>query len=135
MLSTFYWHPEEGMSLIEVMIGITILSIALIPILGYFVNSTKMVTETESRSIALNLAQQKMEEIKNIDFDNLNKSEITDNEDYGEIDIDSDGEVDYPNFKREVKIEGTDIKEVTVTVFWKNGNDSSVKLQTLIAKR
>ncbi|ADL13271.1 type IV pilus modification PilV family protein [Acetohalobium arabaticum] len=121
---------EEGMSLIEVMVGITLLFIALVPILGYFVSSTRMVSETEKKSIALNLAQQKMEKLKSKDFVDLPDSI----KNHDKIDIDGDGEDDYPNFNIEVNGDPDDkIKEITVIVHW--NDDELVKLETLIAKR
>jgi len=119
-----YLQSEEGMSLIEVMVGITLLSIALIPILNYFGNSTKFTYQTGLRNQALNLAEAKMEEVKSKDFDG----------------IDSEPETTvtgYSNFEREVEVTtsyngNSGLKKISVIVSW---DGKSVKLQTLIAKR
>jgi len=127
MLLRYFSQKEEGMSLVEVVVGIAILSIALIPILNYFANSTKIVYQTGVRAQALNLAQAKMEELKIKSFNNL-----TDKiENYGDIS-------GYPNFKRVVDIQpnydgNSDIKKVTVTVYWQNDN-RDLTLETLITK-
>ncbi|MBM7622735.1 prepilin-type N-terminal cleavage/methylation domain-containing protein [Sporohalobacter salinus] len=127
MVFKFNWQQERGMTLIEVLVGITILAVILISILGYFVRSTKVVSETEKRSIALNLAQKKMEELKGMEFDNLSEED----EDYGDID-------DYPEFKREVdlELEESNLQGVTVIVSWQSGDsENSIRLETYIARR
>ncbi|SJZ86216.1 type IV pilus modification PilV family protein [Selenihalanaerobacter shriftii] len=132
-------QQEEGMSLIEVVVGITLLTIALIPMMNFFANNTRMTHNLGMREKALNLAQATIEGLKAQDFDSLSDS----TDDYGNItiDVDGDGNSDYLNFRRVIKIEpypadpgDLAIRLVTVEVFWDNDNQH-VELQTLIARR
>jgi len=121
MLLRYFLQKEEGMSLVEVVVGIAILSIALIPILNYFANSTKIVYQTRLRSQALNLAQEAMEGMKAVG--------------YGQLDTEAikyEGSIE--EFTRDVIVSNYDtgIKKVAVIVSW---DSQDVKLQTLIAKR
>lgn len=130
-----YLQSKKGMSLIEVMVGIAILAIALIPIMNYFASSTKMIHETGLRTQAVNLAKAKMEELKAKSFGELRSLEgSVKTADYGDI-------TDYTNFKRKVKVQNLDYdagketvtEKVKVTVYWDN-DKRHVTLETIIMK-
>jgi prepilin-type N-terminal cleavage/methylation domain-containing protein len=60
----FFSVQEEGFTLIEVMLGITIISVILIPVLYNFSYSTKIIHEIEISSQALKLLNNAIEMIK-----------------------------------------------------------------------
>jgi prepilin-type N-terminal cleavage/methylation domain-containing protein len=60
----FFSVQEEGFTLIEVMLGITIISVILIPVLYNFSYSTKIIHEIEISSQALKLLNNTIEMIK-----------------------------------------------------------------------
>lgn len=150
MLSKLSSPKSAGFALIEVMVGITLITIVLIPVLTYFANGVRFVHQSEIRSQALDLARKSIERIKAEaakNWDNLNNYCSTfslstvaqDNDpqapdyydllanDYnitvslpGGIDVNGDGVADC--------------EELIVTVTWDNAS-KSVRLETLIAKR
>ena len=59
------FKENKGFTLIEIIMAIVILSLALIPILGFFINSIGFVDQTEINSQALDMAADTMEYFKN----------------------------------------------------------------------
>ncbi|WP_073164369.1 type IV pilus modification PilV family protein [Desulfofundulus australicus] len=55
---------NSGLILLEIMLGVIILSIAMIPLIGLTITHYKEVWESRRKSTALYLAQQKLEEYK-----------------------------------------------------------------------
>ncbi|WP_459835425.1 type IV pilus modification PilV family protein [Halanaerobaculum tunisiense] len=112
------------MTLIEVMIGITILTTALLPIMGFFINQTRLTYESGLRSEALQLAQQAMEEIKATEFNRLETKAAEKTE-------------SISPFDRQVVLDdyqaAEDLKKITITISW--GQTKSLQLQTLLASR
>ncbi|GAB6137117.1 hypothetical protein JCM15060_03060 [Halanaerobaculum tunisiense] len=119
-----YLVTEAGMTLIEVMIGITILTTALLPIMGFFINQTRLTYESGLRSEALQLAQQAMEEIKATEFNRLETKAAEKTE-------------SISPFDRQVVLDdyqaAEDLKKITITISW--GQTKSLQLQTLLASR
>lgn len=139
---------EAGFSMIELLVGISILSIALVPIAGFFVNNTRMVNDIDEQSQALKLAKRVIEDLKGTvaQADKLNQDFTTQLEAAEEswnqkTPKDLQNELDVQGqYQIEVTLKnhsGSDLKEVTVEVFW-NLNQTeppSVKLETLLARR
>ena len=59
---------EKGFTFIELIMVILIVGIAIIPLIQMFTTSLKGSADTEATSIALELAQDKMEETKQLGF-------------------------------------------------------------------
>ncbi|MGM0472260.1 MAG: type IV pilus modification PilV family protein [Bacillota bacterium] len=118
-------QAEQGLTLVEVMVGMAILAVVLIPMTGYLTNSLRMVNQTNLRSKALNLAQMKLEEVKSKEVANINSVV----EDYGDLS-------EASNFKREVEIKELEsgLKEVIITVWWADDN-KSLQLKSIVGER
>lgn len=78
-------------------------------------------TDVENVDLALNIAQAKMEEIRNTAFANISSSGPT-------------ADPNFSNFDVTVAVTGTDPKQIDVTVAWKaQGGSPNVALTSLIA--
>ena len=123
----YNFRSEEGFSLIEVMVSIVLLSLVLLPIISYFITSIQAVDHTEQRTIALNLAQAKIEELKIKDFNNI----VDEIEGYGAIGSSSSAQEKFKRKTKVVTVEDGNMKRVTVQVLWNQGQ-KKLKLTTLI---
>ncbi len=87
--------------LMEVLVSVLILTVGLMAVLGAFSTSVKIITASRKYQTALHLAEQKMFEIMNTPFDDLDDS---DRGEFGE---------DYPNFSwhYEVQEESSDFED------------------------
>jgi prepilin-type N-terminal cleavage/methylation domain-containing protein len=68
---------EQGMTLVEILIAVSIMSIISVTIMGYFVSAIEKSADQSRRVIAANLARLKMAEIRQVfrddtQFENLN---------------------------------------------------------------
>jgi len=113
-----------GFTLIEVIIAIILLVVGLVSIINIFGISIFADSEVENRTIALSLAQEKMEEIRdatsysNVDSFASSKTSLTG---------------DFTDFSREVTVSGTP-KQVNVIVYWNAKSDEqNINLVSLFA--
>lgn len=60
---------ESGFTILEVVISFLIIGIVLVPLMGLFFGSQQRYDRSTESTIAVNLAQQKMEEIVGTDLD------------------------------------------------------------------
>ena len=130
------YSNQNGFTLIEVMLALTILAAVLIPMLFFYVNSIVVLKETDIREKALSIAQQTMEHLKITKYDNLelkaaDLSDTLTETEYPELSLDN-----YPDFSRKVTITTLEanLKKVTVLISWHNGN-KNVELGTLKTRR
>jgi len=113
---------NNGFTLLEVLIAIIILTVGVVAVIWAFSSGMYAATDIENVDLALNIAQAKMEEIKNTPFASL---------------IDS-GPIDDTNFSRfstTVNVaEGQNPMQVDVTVAWPvKGGSTNITLTTLVA--
>lgn len=111
---------KKGFTLLEVLITLVILSGGVIAISQAFSTGMLASTDVENVDLALNIAQAKMEDIKNTAFAGLTDS----------------GPAADPNFSRfNVTVdvqEGQDPMQIVVTAAWNvKGGQTSVALTTL----
>ena len=114
---------ENGFTLLEILITILILGISVFAIFQAFSTGVLSSTDVENTDLALNLAQAKMEELRNTAFASLASSGST-------------ADPNFPNFNTTVSVTGTDPKTVEVTVAWNvqgQASSTSVVLTTLRA--
>jgi len=152
MNTYFSLSNKDGFTLVDVMLGITILSLALLPFMGFFANSTRIVHNTEIRSQALKIARDALEIIKarvEYDWSFLDKlNTFCINNIYNSSTQDYDLLVDYT--LTAAYLSGYDFngdgnttndldlgRKVIVTVSWNDMTDTDrqVKIETIIAKR
>ena len=146
-----YLEKEEGFTLVEVMVAITVLTVALVPMIGFFTQSIKTTADSKTRSEALSLARWAVETVK---VSAKKVSDFGSNEIIDEV-VDAEGIDDFnPNPHNDevtiTKLDGNSdfniniklsdyngdpgLQKVEVTVSWNSGSQD-IELTTLIAKR
>jgi len=124
----------SGFSLIELMVAAVILALAIFGIFQAFGTGFLGMFDARDRTIATNYVQEKMEELKNADFDTVideASSQIV-----GDIKFSRNVNVEYIDGSTNLIVVGpTNLKRVTTTVNWTDRNgvikkvESSVLLQ------
>ncbi|MBU4590244.1 MAG: prepilin-type N-terminal cleavage/methylation domain-containing protein [Candidatus Omnitrophica bacterium] len=111
-----------GFSLLEVLITIIILTVGVIAITNAFSSGLLSSADIENVDLALNIAQAKMEEIKDAGYASLADSGPT-------------SDPNFPNFNVSVNVaEGNNPMQVDVAVDWNvKGGQTGITLMTLIA--
>lgn len=119
---------DEGFTLIEVLIAVVILTAGLLGMAALTVGIMQGNKHSSNVTIATTLAQDQMEEVRRLGYSGMPSSNATSTEDYGSIS-------GYSTFKRETDtVVASDLKTVTVTVYW-DSNNKSIALQTMLAQK
>ena len=103
---------EEGLTYIEVLVTMVILSVVLIALLSCFLHGFNIISRMRQTTIATQSIQEELEIIRNMSFNDiltLDSSFTNDNFSFLE---DSSGAVNIEDSL------GDDIKKLTVSVFW-----------------
>jgi len=115
---------KKGFTLIELMVAIAILGIAAIGIFQAFTTSFQAMADAKDRTIATNIAQKKLEEVKNsvkvaYPYYSIETQEVNDKT-FTVIVVTNSQE--------------DNLEQVYVTVSWTNrqGNEKNVQLETLV---
>lgn len=113
---------RDGFSLLEIMIALLIFTVGVIAIIWAFSAGMSATGDIENVDLALNIAQAKMEEIKNTPFANLTDSGPA-------------ADAHFSNFNTAVNVgEGQNPMPVDVTVAWNvKGGSTNITLTTLVA--
>jgi len=114
----------------EILVAMLILTVGLLGaaalIIG-IINSNKLSNRISAATV---LAQDKMEEVRQVGYSGMPASDTTTTEDYNSI-------TNYPLYKRvaftEVANPDAGMKKITVTVYW-DSDDHSVVLNTILAE-
>ena len=124
-------HKNSGFTLIEIMVSIAIIAIGIFAVMSLIIIVMKGNTLSKRATTATTIAQDKLEEFKNMDYDDIiayssgNTDIDYDTVYYWEIDVDYDAPA-------------TDTKTITVDVYWSSGGTdtthNNVELKTIIAK-
>ncbi|MDP3028876.1 MAG: type IV pilus modification protein PilV [Deltaproteobacteria bacterium] len=119
---------NKGFTLIEVLIATLVLAIGLLSLATLAGTVIRGNSFSNKMTTATTLAQDKMEEIKGLVYDNAGTAAGTEN--YGSI-------TNYNSYKRVTTVAantpGSGMKEVTVTAFW-DADTHSVDLKTILAE-
>jgi prepilin-type N-terminal cleavage/methylation domain-containing protein len=122
-------RSNRGYSLIEVFSAMAVLSVVLLGMAGLINITVGINRNSAAKTMAITLAQDKMEEMIAKGYSNLSSMNQTVTEDYGAM-------ADYLTYRRttDIKINkpDTDIKLITVDVYW-NDDERWVRLQSLIS--
>jgi prepilin-type N-terminal cleavage/methylation domain-containing protein len=120
---------DIGFTLIEILIAIVIISIASLGIASLSVSIIQQNSTDKKTTMAISLAQDKMEEIKKLGYPNVSAPNLPP-ENYGSI-------PNYSSYKRTTSIAdntpAANMKTVTVTVFW-NSDARSFVVKTILAQ-
>lgn len=108
---------KKGLTIIEVMVAILIISLAFLAMMRMFSVATMLGHQGDNLSVALSLARTRVEEVRNIDYDDL---------EVGETDVSLTPPPIPPETHQITKVEwvndpdgsGNDYKKVTVTITW-----------------
>jgi Tfp pilus assembly protein PilV len=125
------WKNEKGSSIVEIMVALLIFGIGLVAAFRMLPQSSATTTHSRNRTTAVNLAQEKIEELMSDGYENA--------------DLTAGDHVDAGNpisnhFNRTWSVTDdtpiTDMKSVSVSVnFPTSGADSSVTLRTYKTSR
>jgi prepilin-type N-terminal cleavage/methylation domain-containing protein len=122
-------NNNRGYSMIEVFIAMVVLSIVLLGMAGLINITVTINRNSAEKTVAITLAQDKMEETITKGYSNISSTNQTLTEAYAAM-------PNYLSYKRitEIKINkpDKDIKLITVDVYWNNDN-RQVRLQSLIS--
>jgi len=115
-------NRKKGFTLLEILIASIIFVIGVVSIIRAFNAGIFAFTDSENTEIALNIAEKKMEEIKNTAFASL-------------ADSGPASDADFPDFSVSVDIdEGANPMQVDVTVTQNiAGGQTSLTLTTLVS--
>jgi len=135
-------RKNKGFTLIELLVAIFILVIGIVAVLQAFPFGVNVQKQAQMATVALQLNQEKMEEIISYQYNEILVGTIE--ESYG-------FDPDFPSFKRITEVEyfnpdspevppaeDSGIKKIEVTIFWHTPlgtTEKEIKLATLIAKR
>ncbi|WP_347273077.1 prepilin-type N-terminal cleavage/methylation domain-containing protein [Candidatus Kuenenia sp.] len=119
-------HDNAGFSLIEIMISIAIIAIGLFAVMSVLIIVVKGNAHSNKSTTAMTLAQDKLEDLRNMDYDQITGTyTIYNNPDYYlEATVDNDTPI-------------VNTKTVSVSVYWNPGTSTSVhkvQLNTIIAQ-
>ena len=112
---------SRGFTLLEVLLTVVLLTLGVIALSQGFSTGMLASTEVENVDLALNIAQAKMETVKDTAFAGIASSGPT-------------ADPNFSNFNVTVNVTGADPKTVGVTVAWNvQGGSTRVILTTLMA--
>jgi len=117
-------HDSKGLSLIEIMFSIAIIAIGIFAVMSLIIIVVKGNKHSNKVTTATTMAQDKIEEFKNMDYDEITGTYTVYSGYYMEVDVEND-------------IPGTNTKTVTVNVYWNPGTATSahkVELKTILAQ-
>lgn len=117
-------HKNSGFTLIEVILAIALIAIGMFAVMSLVTIVIKGNTQSKKVTTAITLAQDKMEYFKGIDYGSITPTYTVSN-DY------------YLNALVVNGTPSTNMKTVTVDVYWNPGTTTSkhkVTLQTIFAK-
>jgi Tfp pilus assembly protein PilV len=118
-----------GYNLIEVFIAMVVLSIVLLGMAGLIHITVTINRSSAEKTVAITLAQDKMEETIAKGYVNLSSTNQRITEAYGDM-------ANYLSYRRitEIKLNkpDTDMKLITVDVYWNNDN-RWVRLQSIVS--
>jgi type IV pilus assembly protein PilV len=123
-------HTHIGLTLLEILITMLILSVGLLGIAGLTTGVIRGNAFSSKVTTATTVAEQKMEEMRRLGYSGLPMADTMTTEDYDTI-------THYPFYKRITSTKTMNpadgMKVITVTVFW-DGDNHSVSLKTILAE-
>ncbi|MCF8127286.1 MAG: prepilin-type N-terminal cleavage/methylation domain-containing protein [Deltaproteobacteria bacterium] len=125
-----YYKGGDGFTLLEVLVAMVILAVGLLGMASLSIGIIKGNEFSKEISSATTCAREKLEDVEQLGFANTPTANTTVTETYNSI-------TQYPEYRREtittVDTPATDMKTITITVYWDNDNHQ-VQLKTFLAK-
>jgi len=117
---------KKGFSLLEILIALVLFAVGMLAIGGMQIGSIKGNSFSQEVTQATVLSQDRLEELRKMDFDDSNLS----------IGHHDEGVLNGSGFSRsyDVEVISTTLKLLTVTVGWTKEVDHSVSLSTMKAR-
>ncbi len=115
---------EKGVSIIEIMIAMTILAVALLAMMSMFQIGIKQTVVSGNITVATQLANDKMEEIRNLSYENIDDLYYpSGNDNLNPTPVEED-DPNFPNYERYISIQyvDSDINPIDVTTEYPNFN-------------
>jgi len=115
---------NRGFTLLETLIAVSLFTVGVIAMVWLFSFGSAGSIDAENTTIAMNLAQMKMEEIKNLAY-------------AGIVDKDKTAVSGFPGFQSEITVTEpeTGLKQLVVTVYWTlKGAEVGVPLELYISR-
>jgi type IV pilus assembly protein PilV len=129
-LLTHRLHTRVGLTLLEILITMLILSVGLLGMAGLTTGVMRGNAFSSKVTTATTVAEQKMEEMRRLGYSEPPMADTTVTEDYDTI-------THYPFYKRMTSTKmmnpADGMKVITVTVFW-DADNHSVSLKTILAE-
>ncbi|MEA3464131.1 MAG: prepilin-type N-terminal cleavage/methylation domain-containing protein [Patescibacteria group bacterium] len=139
-----FLNHQQGLSLIEIMVALTILTIAFIGLMQAFPYGLSINKATEDITVASYLAQDKIEELHSLGYDNIatgtpeTKHRLSDDQANYLYFYQRQTEVNYVDGNLSNSILDTGMKKISVTVYYTNAlskTEKSYNITTLISER
>lgn len=116
------YKNQKGFTLIELLMAVAVLAVIITPIFGLYSATFKNNQAAKDKTIAVALAQAKLEELKSKDYEELT---VMIGNDIEETPVEEGSKF---NRRTEVFQKSPGLLEIRVTVYW---NDGEMKLSTL----
>ena len=117
-------NNQQGLTMLEAAITIAVLLIGILTIVQVFPLSFKLGKTAEQSTVAINLAQAKIEELFYLDYDNIGvgtietKHQLSDNTDNPFHYYQRQTTVEYVDQNLSYSASETELKKITVMVYW-----------------
>lgn len=126
---------EDGITLVEILIAVFLLTVGLFALLGSFVTSAQSLHEQEGRSVATRVATETLESLRTSGFDAVPVGTTTSQVVRGALTFDIETVVEWRDASGWQTGAAEDVKLATVTVDWETrGQDRSVVFSTAISQ-
>lgn len=132
-------EKNSGYSLVEIILAIAILGLVIVPVLGFMTNSSSIITYADKREMSLLIAQQRMEYLKSLGYDNLSETSgfesiNTSDENYPQF---NPSKYNITNIEEKIVENGDGIEidsiyEITIKVSW---DSKEIALKSKLADR
>ncbi len=116
---------KGGMTLLEILVALIIFTSGAVAVVRLLSEGLAAGVDAENTAIAAAIAQRRMEEFRNLDFDTGVVSEA-------KADV-----AGFTGFQRQVTVTEpqTDLKQITVTAYWRaKGGEVSTSLATYLSR-
>lgn len=132
----------KGFTLVEIIVAMTVVTIGVLAVINLFPRGLRLARESKETSVAINLTQEKIEELIAQNYDDIPTGIIeakdrVDNNPSSQFYIyQRETQADYADSNLNTTAQDTELKKITVTVFWiENGREKTVQIVRLLNKR